>query len=126
MVRFVYEEANLPLIIIGCIVGILIGLFLGRTAFQAVDSLLEIDGQMSGKESYNLFGSRFYQWLIASWIVFLNVEVFFAMDQNILFGVLPIVAGLYYGGVLSYFILFAVKAFIKERILNNRIIITCE
>lgn len=122
-VRFFYRETSLLLFVIGGMVGILIGLFLGLRAFQAVDPLLIIESHMNGKESYNLFGPLPYRLVITIWIVYLNVSVFMSPFSNV--GI-PMVDGVFYGGIFSYFICFAVKAFSKERVLNGRIIITVD
>ena len=122
-VQFFYKDPSLFPFIVGVIVGSLIGLFFGLRAFQAVDPLLVLESHMDGKESYNLFGPLPYRLVITIWIVYLNVGVFISPFSNV--GI-PMVDGVFYGGIFSYFICFAVKAFSKERVLNGRIIITVE
>ena len=125
-IRFFYVAPRLIPFIVGGVVGILMGLFLGRIAFQDVEPLLIVEGQMSGKESYNLFGSFPYRLAIATWLIFSSAVVFINPGSTVFVELVPIIDGLFHGGVLTYFLLFFVKAFLKERALNGRIFITVE
>ncbi len=100
------------------------GLFLGRRAFQDVSSLLIIEGQLSGKASYNLFGAFPYRLVMVIWIIYSNVVVFISPGSRVFVDILPMIDGLFQGGMFAYFIYFAAKAFLKEQALHSPITIT--
>lgn len=128
LVYFFKDEELLAPYIAGFLAGGFVGHFVGCRAFLHVEAFLIPEGQINNKEAYELLGPRPHRWLIEVFIFYymLNAIIPLAPEAKAFWFANAIFIGLLNGSVVIYYFHFAAKVFLRERILNSRIILTVE